>query len=80
MTWPEEYGGGGGEGVYEYHLTEALARVGATQIGKGWILNGQKISTTSARFAEWSWLGVRTTPPAIRRNSGSSFASWGFSG
>jgi alkylation response protein AidB-like acyl-CoA dehydrogenase len=121
MTWPKEYGGGGGEGVHEYHLTEALARVGAPQIGKGvgiigktlihhgseklkkeflpqilkhdiefaigysepqagsdaanmqlrgtrtedgkgWLLNGQKIFTTSAHFAEWNWLGVRTNP------------------
>lgn len=35
MTWPEEYGGGEGEGVYEYLLNEALARRGAPQIGKG---------------------------------------------
>jgi alkylation response protein AidB-like acyl-CoA dehydrogenase len=121
MTWPKEYGGGGGEGVHEYHLTEALARVGAPQIGKGvgiigktlirhgseklkkeflpqilkhdiefaigysepqagsdaanmqlrgtrtedgkgWLLNGQKIFTTSAHFAEWNWLSVRTNP------------------
>ena len=25
MTWPEEYGGSDGEGVYEYLLNEALA-------------------------------------------------------
>ena len=35
MTWPEEYGGSGGEGVYEYLLNERLAAVGAPQIGKG---------------------------------------------
>ena len=35
MTWPKEYGGGEGEGVYEYLLNEALARRGASQIGKG---------------------------------------------
>ena len=35
MTWPEEYGGKGMEGVYEYILNEALARRGAPQIGKG---------------------------------------------
>jgi len=28
----------------------------------GWILNGQKTWTTSAHFAEWYWLGVRTDP------------------
>jgi 3-oxocholest-4-en-26-oyl-CoA dehydrogenase alpha subunit len=35
MTWPKEYGGKEGEGVYEYLLNEALARRGAPQIGKG---------------------------------------------
>lgn len=35
MTWPKEYGGQEGEGVYEYLLNEALARRGAPQIGKG---------------------------------------------
>ncbi len=35
MTWPKEYGGSEGEGVYEYLLNEALARRGAPQIGKG---------------------------------------------
>ncbi len=28
----------------------------------GWLLNGQKIWTTSAHFAEWYWLGARTDP------------------
>lgn len=28
----------------------------------GWLLNGQKTWTTSAHFAEWYWLGVRTDP------------------
>src|SRR5215204_2193603 len=119
MTWPEEYGGSDGDGVYEYLLNEALARRGAPQIGKGvgiigktlikhgsdklkreflpkilrnevefavgysepdagsdaasmklkaikdgdgWMLNGQKVWTTSAHFAEWYWLGARTDP------------------
>ena len=123
MTWPEEYGGSDGEGVYEYLLNERLAGRGGPQIGKGvgiigktliahgsdflkqeflpkilrnevefavgysepnagsdaasmrlkgvrgerdgeegWILNGQKTWTTSAHFAEWYWLGVRTDP------------------
>jgi len=119
MTWPKEYGGSDGEGIYEYILNEALARVGAPQIGKGvgiigktlirrgsdklkkeflpkilendvefavgysepgagsdaaamalkavrtedgkgWLLNGSKIFTTSAHFAEWYWLGAKT--------------------
>ena len=28
----------------------------------GWVLNGQKIWTTSAHFADWYWVGVRTDP------------------
>ena len=35
MTWPKEYGGSEGEGVYEFLLNERLARRGAPQIGKG---------------------------------------------
>ena len=121
MTWPKEYGGSEGEGVYEYLLNERLARRGASQIGKGvgiigktlirhgseklkreflpkilendvefavgysepqagsdaanmqlkavhddarggWVLNGSKIWTTSAHFAEWYWVGARTNP------------------
>jgi alkylation response protein AidB-like acyl-CoA dehydrogenase len=35
ITWPKEWGGQDGEGVYEYLLNEALARRGGPQIGKG---------------------------------------------
>jgi hypothetical protein len=35
MTWPKEYGGKEGEGVYEYLLNEQLAGRGGPQIGKG---------------------------------------------
>src|SRR5687768_6546922 len=119
LTWPEEWGGQEGEGVYEYLLNEALAGRGGPQIGKGvgiigktilhhgsermkkeflpkilanevefavgysepdagsdaasmklkatrdgdgWRLNGQKVWTTSAHFAEWYWVGARTDP------------------
>ena len=119
MSWPKEYGGQEIEGVYEFILTEALARHAAPQIGKGvgiigktlirhgseklkkeflpqilnaevefavgysepqagsdaanmqlkaekveggWNLNGQKMWTTSAHFAEWYWVGARTDP------------------
>ena len=34
----------------------------ATRDGDGWRLNGQKIFTTSAHFADWYWLGARTDP------------------
>jgi hypothetical protein len=119
ITWPVEYGGKDGDGVYEYLLNEALAARGGPQIGKGvgivgktvlrhgsdklkreflpkilnaeiefavgysepgagsdaaamqlsavkdgdeWVLNGQKIWTTSAHFADWYWVGARTHP------------------
>ncbi len=130
MTWPAEYGGGEGDGVYEYLLNERLAGVGAPQIGKGvgivgktiirhgseklkreflpkilnneiefaigysepqagsdaaaialkatrdgkgWRLNGQKIFTTSAHFAQWYWVGARTDPDAPKHSGISLF-------
>jgi alkylation response protein AidB-like acyl-CoA dehydrogenase len=125
MSWPREYGGQERPGVYDYLLTEALARYGAPQPGKGvgivgktlirhgneklkreflpriirgevefaigysepgagsdaanmqlkavhdderggWVLNGQKIWTTSAHFADWYWVGARTNPEATK--------------
>ena len=125
ITWPKEYGGGDGEGFYEYLLNEKLSSVGAPQIGKGvgivgktlishaseklkkeflpqilnadiefavgysepnagsdaaamrlkaerkgdgWVLNGQKIFTTSAHFADWYWVGARTDPDAPKHH------------
>ncbi len=121
ITWPKDIGGQDGSGVFEYLLNEALAYVGAPQIGKGvgivgktlirhgsdklkkeflpqilnaeiefavgysepqagsdaanmqlradkvdggWNLNGQKIWTTSAHFADWYWVGARTNQEA----------------
>jgi 3-oxocholest-4-en-26-oyl-CoA dehydrogenase alpha subunit len=43
ITWPVEYGGKNGDGVYEYLLNEALARRGAPQIGKGVGIVGKTI-------------------------------------
>jgi hypothetical protein len=125
ITWPVEYGGKDGDGVYEYLLNEALAKRGGPQIGKGvgivgktilrhgsdklkaeflpkilnaevefavgysepgagsdaaamqlqavrdgdeWVLNGQKIWTTSAHFADWYWVGARTDPEAPKHS------------
>ncbi len=34
----------------------------APRDGAGWRLNGQKIFTTSAHFADWYWVGARTDP------------------
>jgi 3-oxocholest-4-en-26-oyl-CoA dehydrogenase alpha subunit len=36
----------------------------ASKAEGGWILNGQKIWTTSAHFADWYWVGARTDPEA----------------
>ncbi len=30
----------------------------------GWVLDGQKVWTTSAHFADWYWVGARTDPQA----------------
>src|ERR1700681_4924381 len=43
MTWPKEYGGSEGEGIYEYLLNEQLARRGGPQIGKGVGIVGKTI-------------------------------------
>lgn len=40
----------------------AAMKLKATRDGDGWRLNGSKIFTTSAHFADWYWLGVRTDP------------------
>lgn len=125
ITWPKEWGGQDGEGIYEYLLNEKLSAVGAPGIGKGvgivgktlinkaseklkkeflpkilnaeiefavgysepsagsdsaamrlkaerkgdgWVLNGQKIFTTSAHFADWYWVGARTDPDAPKHH------------
>src|SRR5881275_833107 len=38
----------------------ASMKLKATKDGDGWRLNGQKIWTTSAHFADWYWVGART--------------------
>lgn len=42
----------------------AAMQLKAVRHGDGWILNGSKIFTTSAHFAEWYWVGARTDPDA----------------
>ena len=42
----------------------AAMQLRATRDGDGWRLNGSKIYTTSAHFAEWYWVGARTDPDA----------------
>jgi len=45
----------------------------AEKVEGGWRLNGQKIWTTSAHFADWYWVGARTDPDAPKHNGISLF-------
>lgn len=46
----------------------ASMKLKATRSGDGWLLNGQKIWTTSAHFADWYWVGARTDPDAAKHH------------
>lgn len=50
MTWPEEYDGQDGEGVYEYLLNEELAGRGGPQIGKGVGIIGKTLIAHGSDF------------------------------
>ena len=52
MTWPTEYGGQEGEGVYEYILNEELAGRGGPQIGKGVGIIGKTLIAHGSDFLE----------------------------
>jgi len=45
----------------------------ATKVGGGWRLDGQKIWTTSAHFADWYWVGARTDPEKPKHDGISLF-------
>jgi alkylation response protein AidB-like acyl-CoA dehydrogenase len=45
----------------------------ATKAGGGWRLDGQKIWTTSAHFADWYWVGARTDPEKPKHDGISLF-------
>ena len=45
----------------------------AERDGEGWRLDGQKIWTTSAHFADWYWVGARTDPAAPKHDGISLF-------
>ena len=45
----------------------------AVRDGDGWRLDGQKIWTTSAHFADWYWVGARTDPEAPKHDGISLF-------
>src|SRR4051812_31338740 len=56
MTWPKEYGGSEGEGVYEYLLNEALAARGGPQIGKGVGIIGKTLIAHGNDFLKQKFL------------------------
>ncbi|HXK22951.1 MAG TPA: acyl-CoA dehydrogenase family protein [Myxococcota bacterium] len=45
----------------------------AVKVDGGWVLNGQKIWTTSAHFADWYWVGARTDPEKPKHDGISLF-------
>lgn len=51
----------------------AAMRLKAERSGEGWLLNGQKMFTTSAHFADWYWVGARTDPDAPKHHGISLF-------
>jgi alkylation response protein AidB-like acyl-CoA dehydrogenase len=51
----------------------AAMRLKAERQGEGWVLNGQKVFTTSAHFADWYWVGARTDPEAPKHHGISLF-------
>jgi alkylation response protein AidB-like acyl-CoA dehydrogenase len=56
MTWPKEYGGSEGEGVYEYLLNEQLAGRGGPQIGKGVGIIGKTLIAHGSDFLKEKFL------------------------
>ncbi|CAA0103067.1 Acyl-CoA dehydrogenase FadE26 [Halioglobus japonicus] len=51
----------------------ASLKLKAERQGEGWLLNGQKMFTTSAHFADWYWLAARTDPAAKKHKGISLF-------
>ena len=45
----------------------------ADKVDGGWMLNGQKMWTTSAHFADWYWVGARTDPDKPKHDGLSLF-------
>ena len=62
LTWPEQYGGSDGEGIYEYLLNERLAGRGGPQIGKGVGIIGKTLIAHGSDFLKEEFL------PKILRN------------
>lgn len=51
----------------------AALKLRAEQDGEYWRLNGQKMWTTSAHFADWYWVAARTEPAAPKHHGISVF-------
>jgi alkylation response protein AidB-like acyl-CoA dehydrogenase len=51
----------------------ASLRLRATPVEDGWILDGQKMWTTSAHFADWYWVAARTDTTAPKHKGISVF-------
>lgn len=51
----------------------AAMKLKAVKTDGGWTLNGTKIWTTSAHFADWYWVGARTDPDAPKHHGISLF-------
>ncbi|MEH6584405.1 MAG: acyl-CoA dehydrogenase family protein [Halioglobus sp.] len=51
----------------------ASLKLKAERDGDNWILNGQKMWTTSAHFADWYWVAARTDPEAPKHRGISVF-------
>lgn len=62
ITWPEEWGGQNGDGIYEYVLNEALAGRGGPQIGKGVGIIGKTLLAVGSEKLKAEFL------PKILRN------------
>jgi alkylation response protein AidB-like acyl-CoA dehydrogenase len=56
ITWPSEYGGSEGEGVYEFLLNEQLAGRGGPQIGKGVGIIGKTLIAHGNDFLKQKFL------------------------
>lgn len=51
----------------------ASLQLRAVRDGADWVLNGQKMWTTSAHFADWYWVAARTDPAAPKHKGISVF-------